>query len=74
LLYLIGQEPPTVTLKSERKKEMLEILRNKALTAKEIAEALGIDLKTAYYHLNELKKAGIIRVDKGTYRVCLDDK
>ena len=75
LLFLIGQNlPNSVALKSERKKEILEILGGNEMTAREIAEALGVDLKTVYYHLNELRKAGLIKADRGSYRVCLEDE
>ncbi len=46
----IGQEPNGVVLRSERKKEILEILRRNEMTAREIAEALNMDLKAVYHH------------------------
>ena len=74
LLFLVGQNKDTA-LKSRRKREIVELLeRNGSMTAKEIASALNMDLKTVHHHLKELKRVGVIGVDgRRNYRVYLGE-
>lgn len=65
LLFPAWQKPiNTTALKSERKREILEILKkNGGMTARELADELGMNLKSVYHHLGDLKKAGLVKVD-----------
>ena len=74
LLFLVGQDKDTA-LKSRRKREIVELLeRNGSMTAKEMASALSMDLKTVHHHLKELKRVGVIGVyGRRNYRVYLKE-
>jgi len=61
---------PTAVVKG-RKREIIELLKeNDGLTPNQIAERLNLNVKTVYYHLNELRKMGILtRDNEGKYKI-----
>lgn len=52
---------------------VLELVRDRAWTPREVGEALGIDRKTAEYHLHALRRRGLVaeRVVHGERRFAL---
>lgn len=64
---------PTTVVKG-RKKEIIKLLKEHGcLTSKQIAERLNLSVKTVHYHLNEMKKIGIVcRDDDGKYGLVTD--
>ncbi len=61
---------PTILVKG-KKREIVELLKeNGGLTLNQIAERLNLNFKTVYYHLNELRKMGILTKDnEGKYKL-----
>jgi predicted transcriptional regulator len=54
-----------------RKREIVEILKeNGDLTSSQIAERLKLNVKTVYYHLNDLMELGIVtKCENGKYKL-----
>ncbi|KAF2959133.1 MULTISPECIES: sulfurtransferase TusA family protein [unclassified Thermotoga] len=52
------------TLSNQTRLDILMLLRDSCLTASEVAGKLNINLSTAYRHLNQMVKVGILKVVK----------
>jgi len=62
--YFSEQELMMLTaLRSEPKRKILELIaQNESMTPKQMADAMGLNLKTVHYHLNSLKNLGVVEV------------
>jgi len=59
-------------LKSKRKRQIIELLnKNGNLTIRDIAKNLGISYHTAYRHIMDLEKIGIVTVSNGSVKLIV---
>ena len=57
-------------IKSKRKRQIIELLNgNGNLTIRDIAKNLGISYHTAYRHIMDLERVGIVTVSNGSVKL-----